>query len=110
MDNPRWRFNVAPGVTMGKFSLDWTVRFISATKVDSQATTEGRSDNNVSSRLYNDLYASVAVNDRFRLYGGVNNLFDVDPPFSAVTFQGTGRGALFDNIGRYLFVGVNTTF
>jgi outer membrane receptor protein involved in Fe transport len=50
------------------------------------------------------------VNDRFRLYGGVNNLFDVDPPFSAVTFQGTGRGALFDNIGRYLFVGVNTTF
>ncbi|WP_292959844.1 TonB-dependent receptor [Novosphingobium sp. UBA1939] len=110
VDNPRWRFNVAPGVTMGRFSLDWTVRFISATKVDSQATAEGRSDNNVSSRLYNDLYASVAVNDRFRLYGGVNNLFDVDPPFSAVTFQGTGRGALFDNIGRYLFVGVNTTF
>jgi hypothetical protein len=51
VDNPRWRFNVAPGVTMGKFSLDWTVRFISATKVDSQATAEGRSDNNVSSRL-----------------------------------------------------------
>ncbi|KAK0348422.1 hypothetical protein LTR94_037339, partial [Friedmanniomyces endolithicus] len=24
VDNPRWRFNVAPGVTMGKFSLDWT--------------------------------------------------------------------------------------
>ena len=86
------------------------MRYISATKVDSQATAEGRSDNDVKARFYNDLYASVAINDQFRLYGGVNNLFDVDPPFSAVTFQGTGRGALFDNIGRYFFVGVNSSF
>jgi outer membrane receptor protein involved in Fe transport len=110
VDNPRWRVTLTPGFTVGAVSVDWTLRYLSSTKVDSQATAEGRSDNDVKARLYNDLYASVAINDQFRLYGGINNLFDVAPPFSAATFQGTGRGALYDNIGRYFFVGVNSSF
>ena len=60
--------------------------------------------------MYNDIYANLAATDRFTLYAGVNNLLDVDPPFSAITFQGTGRGALYDNIGRYFFVGANAKF
>lgn len=110
VDNPRWRVNVTPGFTVGKVSFDWTLRFISATKVDSQASAEFRNDNDVASRFYNDLYANVDISQKVRLYAGINNLLDETPPFSAVTFQGTGRGALYDNIGRYFFVGVNAGF
>lgn len=110
VDNPRWRVNVTPGFSAGPLNIDWTLRFISKSKVDVEATPEGRDDNNVSARLYNDVYASYDVTDDLRFYAGVNNVFDVDPPFSAVTFQGTGRGALYDNIGRYFFVGANVKF
>lgn len=110
VDNPTFRFNLTPGISVGPLTLDWTVRYISATKADMQAGVEGRDDNDVKSRLYNDLYASVEVARNFRLYAGINNLFDVDPPFGALTYQGTGRGALYDNIGRYFFIGVNTKF
>ena len=110
VDNPVWRLNATPGFSTGRFGFDWTVRYISHTNVNVQASDEARSDNEVSSRIYNDLYASFDVNDSLRFYGGVNNLFDVDPPFSRETFQGTGRGALFDNIGRYFFLGASANF
>lgn len=109
IDNPRWRFNVTPGITLGAFSLDWTLRYISSSKVDPMASAEARNDNNVASRLYNDIYANLEVNDRMKLYVGINNLFDVSPPFSRETFQGTGRGSLFDNIGRYFYLGFKTS-
>jgi len=110
VDNPKWRVNATPGITLGRFSLDWTLRYISHTKVDVQASAEYRSDNDVKAEFYNDLYVNFALDKRFELYAGVNNLFDVDPPFSAVTFQGTGRGSLYDNIGRYFFVGATARF
>ena len=110
VDNPDWRVNFTPGITAGPFSLDWTVRYIDSSKVDVQLSDEGRSDNKVSSKLYNDIYAALEVTDRMNFYAGVNNLFDVDPPFSRETYQGSARGALFDNIGRYLYVGVNASF
>ncbi|MDB5454338.1 MAG: TonB-dependent receptor, partial [Caulobacteraceae bacterium] len=110
VDNPRWKVNFTPSFVAGPLELDWTIRYISSTKVDAMATAEGRSDNKVSARVYNDLFASYALSEGTRVYAGVNNLFDQDPPFSAVTFQGTGRGALFDNIGRYFFVGADARF
>ena len=110
VDNPKWRVNVTPGISVGNLSLDWTMRYISKAKVDVEASAESRDDNNVSDRFYNDVYAAYQATERFRLYAGINNVFDVAPPFSAVTFQGTGRGALYDNIGRYLFVGANIGF
>lgn len=110
VENPTWRFNVTPGFTVGKFRFDWTVRYIGPSKVDVQVSNEARSDNIVNSKIYNDLFASIDVSKAFQLYSGVNNLFDTDPPFSRETFQGTGRGALFDNMGRYFYVGVNAKF
>lgn len=110
VENPTWRFSVTPGFTAGPLSIDWTVRYIDSTKADVEATAESRSDNNVASRIYNDLYASFGIGDSVKVYGGVNNVLDEDPPFSRETFQGTARGVLFDNIGRYFFVGTNVGF
>lgn len=110
VDNPRWRVNLVPGIEVGPFRLDWTMRFIDGSKVDVQQSAEGRDDNEVDSRLYHDLTASYRWNDSLRLSAGVNNAFDEEPPFSRETVRGDKRGVLFDNIGRYFFVGLTTSF
>ena len=106
VDNPRVRVNLTPGITYDRFRLDWTLRYIAGSKVDVQQTAEGRDDNVVSSRLYNDIAMSFALNRAINLTAGVNNLLDVEPPFSQQTVRGDKRGVLFDNLGRYFFAGV----
>ncbi len=81
------------------------MRFIDSSKVDVQQSAEGRDDNNVSSKLYHDVSASYDWNS-LRFSAGVNNLFDTAPPFSRETVRGDKRGVLFDNIGRYFFLGL----
>ncbi|MBL8265361.1 TonB-dependent receptor [Steroidobacter sp.] len=105
VDNPRWRVNFVPGVAFGALRVDWAMRFIDSSKVDVQQSAEGRDDNNVSSKLYHDLSASYDWNS-LRFSAGVNNLFDTAPPFSRETVRGDKRGVLFDNIGRYFFLGL----
>jgi outer membrane receptor protein involved in Fe transport len=105
VDNPRWRVNLVPGVAFGDLRVDWAMRFIDSSKVDVQQSAEGRDDNNVSSKLYHDVSASYDWNS-LRFSAGVNNLFDTAPPFSRETVRGDKRGVLFDNIGRYFFLGL----
>lgn len=110
VDNPRWRVNVTPGLTYGPFRVDWALRFIDSSKVDVQQSAEGRDDNDVSSRIYHDLSMSYDWNDALRVNLGVNNAFDTAPPFSRETVRGDKRGVLFDNVGRYFFVGLTANF
>jgi outer membrane receptor protein involved in Fe transport len=106
VDNPRLRVNLSPSISFDRFRFDWTVRYIGDSKVDVQQSAEGRDDNEVDSRIYNDISMDFALNDSIDLLAGVNNLFDEAPPFSRETVRGDKRGVLFDNLGRYFFVGV----
>src|SRR5260221_2171415 len=101
---PKFRFTLSPEVVVGPFSLAWTVRHIGP----SQATVDFPllyNDNKIPSVTYNDLYASYTfANPKVQLALGVNNIFNVAPPLTGNTYEGTGSGVLFDNIGRYFFV------
>ncbi len=46
----------------------------------------------------------------FRLTGGINNLFDKAPPFSAAAFNDSYDGRTYDITGRYFFVKVDKSF
>ncbi len=49
----------------------------------------------VKARWQHDIYASVDVDERFQLYGGVNNLFDQQPDIGTDTYPGElGRPVL----------------
>ncbi len=101
---PKFRFTLRPEVDVGPFSLAWTVRYIGASEelVDEPLLD---SDNNVASRTYNDLYATYTFDQpSLQLALGVNNVFNVAPPPNVYTNEGTGAGALFDNIGTYFFL------
>lgn len=96
-----------------RWSLTLQGRFINGGKYDSQRigpddpryrTTlpNSISDNLVESRFYTNLFASFYLDDdqRFELFGSVNNLFDKDPPPAPET-QFYTNPVYFDTLGRY---------
>jgi iron complex outermembrane receptor protein len=103
---PKFRFTLKPAVDVGAFSLAWSVRFIGASEI-SVDTPLVYNDNKVASRTYNDLYATYSFDKpQVQLAFGVNNVFNVAPPLTGATYEGTGAGALFDNIGTYFYLRV----
>jgi iron complex outermembrane receptor protein len=71
-------------------------------------------DRRFSSRDYLDLSASYRINRYFSISGGVNNLFDRDPPVSGVIAEVVGNGntypQVYDSLGRRMFVNLTAKF
>ncbi len=64
-------------------------------------------------RSYVDLSAQWTVNDTVTLTGGVNNIFDQDPPLINSAYAGTGLPntyPTYDLLGRKLFFSVRAAF
>ena len=61
---------------------------------------------------YNYFYlnGSWAVNDTLEIFGGVDNLFDKDPPRYASGFQYQTDPSTYDVIGRYFYIGARARF
>ena len=51
-----------------------------------------------------DIRARFKIDDRFMLFGNVNNVFDRDPPLI------TANSTLYDVVGRYFTVGARVDF
>jgi outer membrane receptor protein involved in Fe transport len=67
-------------------------------------------------RDYIDLAASWAVTKNFTLWGGVNNVFDKDPPITDSTIAGPASGngntypQVYDALGRRIFISLTAKF
>ncbi|WP_342658831.1 TonB-dependent receptor [Sphingomonas sp. NY01] len=115
LGDPIWNVNVSADYTHNNWTLGYQVRYIgrqSITDWEAQHDTNGvpaldpyYADVVYYPRVfYHAIRASVDVNDRFRFYGGVDNLTDKKPPYGLL---GNGNDAIFDNIGRFTYVGVS---
>ena len=64
------------------------------------------------SMLYVDLNGGVAIGDRFRVFGGIRNLMDKQPPVTGYRAGGDASTnvILFDPIGRQYFIGASASF
>ncbi|MCB2062665.1 MAG: TonB-dependent receptor [Novosphingobium sp.] len=107
------------GYKMGSFKLNWQVNYLGKI-VD---TIGGYDDvdldklNSIGAKIYNDIRLGWTIEDTrtIEFYFGVDNLFDVDPPFlpsgffSNVTGTETAAGT-YDPFGRRLYAGVNVKF
>ncbi|MEE4199818.1 TonB-dependent receptor domain-containing protein [Erythrobacter sp.] len=54
--------------------------------------------------LYNNFRLTYNVEDRYNFFVGVDNAFDVQPPFGQL---GTAGGDPYDTFGRYFYAGFN---
>lgn len=63
---------------------------------------------------YIDLAASYNVTKKITLSGGINNLFDRDPPITSKYGTGSGNGntfpSMYDSMGRKLFLNMTAKF
>ncbi|HEX7783527.1 MAG TPA: TonB-dependent receptor [Sphingobium sp.] len=119
LGDPIYSFNASADYTFKNVTLGYEFRYIgrqSITDWEAQHETSGvpALDPYYADRVYypsvtyHNLRASVDVAKVFTLYGGVDNVADKKPPFGLL---GNGDGdAIYDNIGRFFYMGVKASF
>lgn len=118
---PKWRHTARLNWTMpwaeATVSLAW--RYYGSTKYERLSDDEGLSGtpnpfiSKIKAISYFDLSGQWRVNDSFSVRGGVNNIFDKDPPLIPNAIVGGGLPNTYphyDLLGRRLFVGVTASF
>jgi outer membrane receptor protein involved in Fe transport len=127
LGTPIYQFNASLDYTHSRFTLGYQLRFIGRQSIaqwEEQHEVAGLPGTpydplyldkvyypNV---VYHDIRASFDLNNRFSLYGGVDNLTNKMPPYGLLGNGGAGLTAgettntdgLYDNIGRFMYVGV----
>ncbi len=120
--SPEWRHKArATWETPWNTDLTLTWRYIG--KVDQEGTSSNAqlsntgiapADRTLGARNYFDIAASYAVTKKITLRGGINNLFDKDPPLSGLVGAGFGNGntypQVYDALGRRVFFNATVKF
>ena len=120
---PRWR-NVATGVWNTPWSWSGGVRwrYFASVSIDASSSNPQLSapffpvDAKIGAQNYIDLFGQWNISKNFTLRGGVNNVFDRDPPVISSTIAGPpfGNGNTFpqvyDTLGRNFFVSAQARF
>jgi iron complex outermembrane receptor protein len=112
---PRFRGTFTTTYELGGFTGSVQLNYVAKGKYDT-TYVEGVdiNDNSVPAKLYTLLSLSQKVttgNHSFRLFGTVNNLFNVKPPrVPSTTFFLPTNPAYYDTVGRNFRVGVRMSF
>jgi len=104
---PEYKFNTRFSWSYEDVSVSLRWSYIDSVVDDSAGPRDiGKID------AYNYFYlnGSWAVNDTLELFGGVDNLFDKEPPRYASGFQYQTDPSTYDVIGRYFYVGARARF
>lgn len=120
LGDPNWqaRFNLNGRV--GLVDFGYTARYVGRQIVSSLSyetffASQGRPALNPDARpfvyyspiVYHDARIGVNATDKFRLYLGVDNITNQLPPYD---LTGIGNDAIYPNIGRFLYAGVEARF
>lgn len=105
--NPRVRLNLTVGYDESNWGVSVTNRFISGSIIDRTALPEARVSNSVPPTVHTDATARYDINDDLSGFIGINNVFDIEPPARAQTYN---RGDAYDLIGRFFHAGVTVKF
>lgn len=109
-DDPTWRGTFSAAYRQGGLNLGWNLRYIGSSSLDVQRSDEYNGFLKVAKRFYNDVFVSQTLPGDLTLQLGVNNLFDVKPPRTPSTYTGAFDGSLYDNVGRFFYVGFSKNF
>ncbi|WP_156449664.1 TonB-dependent receptor domain-containing protein, partial [Caulobacter sp. CCH9-E1] len=119
LGDPRWAFNISAQWRKDKLSIGYQGRYIGKMSVDvieNIKSVGGRPPQNADfatinyypAVMYHDLTAEYAISRNYTVYGGMENVFDRLPPYQ-LTGSGEGSG-IYDNRGRYMYLGVKASF
>ena len=118
---PEWRHNLrATWMTPWNLDVALTWRYYDEVLLDRTSSNPllngpvNAPDRRLKAQNYVDLSGSWSFMERYTVSGGINNLFDKDPPLSAQVGAGFGNGntypQVYDALGRWVFAGVTVDF
>ena len=107
--NPRVRANLFASYSIGRWDIGLNTRLWGSAVNYTNVSDEAYERNKLPAKVYNDLNIGWAVTDKVTLRLGVNNLFDVQPPYRPRTYY-QGGGGVYDVYGRYVFGNVGFKF
>lgn len=104
----QWRSNLRFGIDREAWGASYQVSYIGA--ADSQFQRIGATAPGVDSVTYHSLEGRFRIGDNLVLRGGVNNLFDKDPPYYTDAIDQNTDPFTYDLIGRRYFMKATYTF
>ena len=109
----KWKSNFNLNVNADDWDVTYEMRYIDG--MDSflgkcTADASACAAPSVGSVVYHDLSGSYSLNDSVTLSGGVNNLFDKQPPYFTGNNDSNTDPYTYDVLGRYFFVRANVRF
>lgn len=119
LGDPQWEGNLSANIDFGVFDIGYRFRYIGKQTIgtfEAQNSLQGRPPENPDQFprtfypdiTYSDFRLGIDATDKFQFYFGVDNAFDRLPPFG---LTGTGSGdAIYDNVGRRFYAGVDVRF
>lgn len=120
LGDPAWAASFNADVSYEDFAVNYNLRYVGkqtiAAEFETQNSFQDRPAENPDAFprvffpdvAYHSFRLSYTHDENFRVYGGVDNVFDKLPPFGQL---GTGGGsAIFDNVGRYFYAGIQVDF
>lgn len=107
--NPRIRGNLFGGYSIGDWDIGLNTRLWGSSVNYTNVSDEAYEKNKLPAMVYNDLNVGWNLNEKFTLRVGINNLFDVQPPYRPRTYY-QGGGGVYDVYGRYFFGNINFKF
>ena len=120
LGDPEWAGSFAANFDFGQFDLQYDLRFLDrmivAASYETQNSHQGRPPTNADAFpinryprvLYHDVRVGFQVDERFRMYAGVDNVADKLPPYG---LTGTGAGSgVFNVVGRFFYAGITAEF
>jgi len=99
---PEWKATFDFGLTGSAWNADLIFRYIGESD-DLWRPPSTTADAVAESIIYTDLVGTFYWN-AMRITGGINNLFDEDPPYFHSAFNANTEPGMYDVIGRRLFV------
>lgn len=118
---PKWRHKLR-----GNWNTPWNVdlaltwRYFQGVDIETTSSnpllkgTAFAVEKHFASANYIDLAANYTINKQFSLSGGMNNVFDRDPPLTSHFGTGQGNGntfpTMYDALGRKLFLNLTAKF
>jgi outer membrane receptor protein involved in Fe transport len=104
----KWRSNLSLGVDRERWGASYHVSYIG--DADSQFQRIGATAPGVDSVTYHSLEGSFRLNDNLVLRGGVNNLFDKEPPYYTDPIDQNTDPFTYDLLGRRYFMKATYNF
>ncbi|GIL39930.1 TonB-dependent receptor domain-containing protein [Roseiterribacter gracilis] len=111
LPDPKLKFRIQGIYEVGQWQFTWTTNYLGHMELNNEAFIEDAFPHTVPDYWLHSIRGQYDFG-KYQVFGGVNNLANKEPPYIPATYLGTGAttGSIYDNRGRFFFMGARAQF